>query len=460
MYVLCFDIGSGGLTAGCFDERLETVATHEIAWQFHRDAAGVVTLSAEEITGAIEQLVPMVARDVRLAGVSAGCFMHSHLVLSSCCAPLTPISTWMDVTGAQGMDSVKSVLADRLHRETGCRYHPMFPLFKLAANPPGQGNRVASPKAFLIQELTNIFADDVGTASASGLLDLHTGGWHTAILDLLKLVPSDLPVLANPDEVAGTVTDPASKRFSIPAGTPVVLGSGDGFLANIGSGCTSAERVSVTLGTSGVARQILPAPVVEERAGTFCYRASRNQFLFGCASSNGGNVLEWGGRLFGEMAESDESVPLFLPWLHGERSFEWNPNMTGSFHGLKGLHEAPAMSRAVAEGVLFNLAQYVERLTGLSGARQPEVVLSGNGFLAPQLSSILAGVINGNVLMPRDPGLAGLRGAAVTAWKALGHDATPRLEELLRQTKPVRPLKSSAMADRYARFKELRGRSG
>ena len=84
-----------------------------------------------------------------------------------------------------------------------------------------------------------------------------------------------------PIDVVGTVTDAGGERFGLTSGTTLVAGSGDGFLANAGSGCTTPNRMAVTLGTSGVARQMVPRPALNASAGTFCYRASLKRFPAG-----------------------------------------------------------------------------------------------------------------------------------------------------------------------------------
>src|SRR4030095_15454500 len=138
-------------------------------------------------------------------------------------------------------------------------------------------------------------------ASASGLLGVQSGRWDPELAQIAGIDLQDLPIVVNPEETAGQITEEGSSRFGVPAGTPLVSGSGDGFLANIGSGCTSSRRMAVTLGTSGVARQMLSHPSLNADAGTFCYRAREDAFLLGCASSNGGNVLDWARNTFGPM---------------------------------------------------------------------------------------------------------------------------------------------------------------
>jgi xylulokinase len=154
----------------------------------------------------------------------------------------------------------------------------------------------------------------------------------------------------------------------------------------------------------------------------------------------------------------DRDLPIFLPWMNGERSLEWDPTLRESWHGRKEEHTPAELCRAVAEGVLFNLAQYVEVVERESGVVAETIVLSGNGFREPQHASILASLLGRELLKPDDAGLATLRGAAVYAWRALGHDVVPALEREVLRAPRVNSMKDAALLDRFARFKELRGK--
>jgi len=358
----------------------------------------------------------------------------------------------MDDAPQDGIATIRGAVGPEFHRRTGCHYHPMFPVFKLASMKIANGSRIASPKTLLIEALCGNYVEDHGMASASGLLNIHTATWDHDLLRASTLSLSNLPQLIEPHAVVGRID----------SNTVVVNGSGDGFMANIGSGCESTNRMAVTLGTSAAVRQMVTEPSLNPEAGTFCYRATGgNAFLLGCASSNGGNALDWARREFGVANGSplaNRDIPIFLPWLHGERSLEWNPDLRPSWHGRKPEHLPEELFRSVLEGVVFNLAQYVEVIEKNSGIRANEIVLSGNGFLDPSVAPVLAALVSRETLQPESSGLGTLRGTAVCAWRAVGHDATPAVERLLQQAKRIVPVADDRLRDRYERFKELRGR--
>jgi gluconokinase len=288
------------------------------------------------------------------------------------------------------------------------------------------------------------------------LFNVHDCRWDKEILDLLELRADQFPQVASRNAVIGAVTQEAAARFGLPEGIPVVNGTGDGFAANIGSDCETPDRIAITLGTSGVVRQTLPTPALVPAAGTFCYLADESTYLLGCAGSNGGNVLDWGRRIFGLSVDPAAATdpPTFIPLLHGERSPEWNPDLTGSWHGLTSGHTAADLARSILEGVIFNLAYFVEIVQATSGRKASTLVLSGNGFLSPLAAPILAAVAGIPVLMPQEPGLITLRGTALCALRALSKTGPPL------RTLQISPLDDPKILLRYAEYRRFRGTLG
>jgi gluconokinase len=445
--VLCFDISSGGLSAARFNEHLESSAYDEVAWQMPRTAAG--------IKKAFRYLEHSLAGTTP-AAISISTFMHSFLVMNADADCNSRVYTWMDNASPDGMAAIHKAIGPEFHQRTGCHYHPMFPVFKLASDSLGNrgpSSRIVSPKTLVVELLTGQWVEDFGMAAASGLLNVHSANWDSDILRAAKLSPANLPDLMERD---GIVARTAS-------GSAVVNGSGDGFMANIGSGCESPDRIAITLGTSAAVRQMVQTPTLDPSAGTFCYRATSqdggNTFLLGCASNNGGNALDWARQEF-ESSPADfipnREIPVFLPWLNGERSLEWNSKLRPSWHGRRSDHTPAELQHSVREGVLFNLAQYVEVIERSSGVRASQFVLSGNGFLDPAFAPLLAALLSRDTLQPASSGLGTLRGAAVCAWRALGYDATPSIARLLNESAVIAPVRIPGLDERFAHFKQLR----
>jgi sugar (pentulose or hexulose) kinase len=124
--------------------------------------------------------------------------------------------------------------------------------------------------------------------------------------------------------------------------------------------------------------------------------------------------------------------------------------LAGSWHGVKARHTAADLSRSVLEGVIFNLAYFVEIVQNTSGQKASDIVLSGNGFRDPLAAPMLAAVLDAAVWMPSHAGLASLRGSGVCTLRAFGLPV-PEL-----QTTVVTPLEDPKIRERYRRYQSFR----
>src|SRR6185295_12368093 len=80
------------------------------------------------------------------------------------------------------------------------------------------------------------------------------------------------PRLASGPSPAPSTTGSASaQRSSAAEALPVVLGAGDGPLANLGVGAVRPGVAACSIGTSGALRLMVEKPVIDERGRVFCY---------------------------------------------------------------------------------------------------------------------------------------------------------------------------------------------
>lgn len=198
-----------------------------------------------------------------------------------------------------------------------------------------------------------------------------------------------------PSGETGTKNNPYWSRWPALRGARLFLGLGDGACANIGSKCSTACRIAVTVGTSAAARVCLPLPIMpfdlEERAnhalfvepGLFCYRIDRSHVLVGGALTDGGSVVEWASQLlnlptsstaFEECLKEVERLlnqdydytskqttpqqqnPLVVaPFLSGERSTGFRSGATMSILGLTQETTPAAFLKGCLEGVTLRI---------------------------------------------------------------------------------------------------------
>jgi gluconokinase len=272
--------------------------------------------------------------------------MHGLIGLDEQHRPLTPLITWADSRAADEAAQLRREGPARaLLERSGTPVHSMSPLTKLIwfrRNEPELFARVrrwVGLKDWVVLSLTGVLATELSSASGSGLLELTTGTWSAASLDLAGIDESRLPPVLATTAVLD-LADALAGRLGLPAGLPVVLGAGDGPLGNLGSGAIDPGVAGLSLGTSGAIRALAPRSHLDRAGGLFRYALTDQDWVVGGAISNGGSVLRWAGGVFGGDAaapgpddaavlRSAASIPagcdglVALPYLMAERAPLW-----------------------------------------------------------------------------------------------------------------------------------------
>jgi xylulokinase len=229
----------------------------------------------------------------------------------------------------------------------------------------------------------------------------------------------------------GEVTAQAAFETGLAAGTPVVIGGGDGSCAGVGAGVIEPGSAYCVIGTSAwiSVSTLKPAPDPLQRTMTFHhvhperYAPMGVQQLAGGARQWAWNVLAGDPSL--DLDAAAASVPpgagglLFLPYLMGERSPWWNPLARGAFVGLAMPHGKAEMARAVLEGVALGLRQILDALR----QQTPDISalrLIGGGGQSRLWQQILADSLNLPIHLLELKGEATSWGAAVAAGVGVG----------------------------------------
>ena len=137
------------------------------------------------------------------------------------------------------------------------------------------------------------FVSDHSIASATGLLALDTLDWDAEALELAGVRPDQLPRPVPTTTVLPRLPDATATDLGLPAGTPLVLGSSDGPLANLGVGAVHPGQAACSIGTSAALRVMVEKPAVDPAGGVFCYAFLPGRWVVGGALNNGGVVLGW-----------------------------------------------------------------------------------------------------------------------------------------------------------------------
>ena len=124
---------------------------------------------------------------------------------------------------------------------------------------------------------------------------LRTLGWDEEALALAGVRAEQLPALVPTTAQPGRLTASAAAELGLSRDTPVVIGAGDGPLANLGVGAVRPGVAACSIGTSGALRLVVDRPVVDRAGRLFCYALTPGRWVVGGAINNGGLVLQWAG---------------------------------------------------------------------------------------------------------------------------------------------------------------------
>ena len=341
MTALALDIGSSSVRAQRFDDAAQPL--DELRQEEYD------TNDPDEIAALVRAVLDGDDPD----GVS--CFGHSLVAVDGNGKPLTPLLGWRDTRSADAAEWLRRRLdADAVHARTGAFLHPSFWPAKLAWLAQTEPETFREAKRFVS------FSDyalgstrtSVSIASGTGLLDLTRNDWDEELLATLGLDAERLPTIG--DE-------------------PVWI---DAVCSNLGAGCTGRERAALMIGTSAAARILYETERPQPRPGLFMYRVDASRVLEGGALSDGGNLYAWLKKTLTDGGTAgDEHGLTFLPFLGGERSTGWDPDATGTIHGLTFGTTPADIRRAAREGVGFRVAAILDLLPEVE-----EVVATGGAL--------------------------------------------------------------------------------
>ncbi|MDQ1529925.1 MAG: xylulokinase [Microbacteriaceae bacterium] len=349
-----------------------------------------------------------------IEGVSFSGQMMGAVLLDSHGVPVRPAIIWADTRSVvQAQRLVDRFGMREAYGVTGHRFNATYSLSKLMwvrdTEPEafGRTRRMVLAKDYVVYRLTGVLATDPSDASSTNAFDQARGDWSDEILAAAEVPRGLLPDIVPSASVVGPVTPEAAAACGLRAGTPVVMGGGDGPMAALGSGIVDAASGAYAyLGSSSWVSLAAPQPLHDEQMRTMTFNhVVPGMFVPTATMQAGGASLQWvvevlepsGADRYEALldaaadAEASRDGLYFLPHLLGERSPYWNPRARAVFAGLARHHGREHLVRAVLEGVAFNLA------TGLiafaeNGAAAERIDAIGGAARSPLLMRLFADV--------------------------------------------------------------------
>lgn len=318
----------------------------------------------------------------------------------------TPVREWPD-TSAQDLSARERTDHEFtwwFYERTGCMVNAIYPAFKaMYLKEQGlslDGLTAMDQPSLNFARLTGEVATTPSLASGTGLLAADTLTWDADVRARLGLTELGLPELRESTATA-PLSPEAAVLLGLKAGIPVLMPGPDGGLSQVGDLATEPGDMTFSMGTSGALRVATRHPAFSPALSTWSYRSPLGA-LSGEATSGCGNCVDWAReRLFGLSTDYSEiepllsadrdDLPVFLPFLFGERSPGWQDQRRGGLVELQPHHGRADMYQAVLEGIVFSLYHCFKELTALNGMPR-RIILSGGVLSSPFWTQLTADV--------------------------------------------------------------------
>lgn len=303
------------------------------------------------------------------------------------------------------------------------------------------------------------------SVSAMGAFPLFNGqGWDDDMCASAGVDPSKMPRVVPGNQPVGKVGD-------------AVLGPGviDAFGEQMVAGADADGDVLVIFGATLITWAVTATWRDVPGLWTVPHTAP-GKILIGGPSNAGGLFLDWAlrladGRTGGAAAAKvhPDRVPVFLPYIRGERTPLNDPHRRGSIHDLDLTHGAAGLRRAAHEAGALVVRHHLElafppSATGLAVADTPprRIVATGGGTRSPAWMQALAdctGLPVDVVAVPEGGALGSAYLARVAAGLELDATGAARWACTSHRVEPD-PSWVDACSARYERFRELTGPVG
>ena len=275
--------------------------------------------------------------------------------------------------------------------------------------------------------------------------------------------PKLLPI-KKPGEVAGEVSEKASKVCSLKVGTKIVVGGADHVLSAYGAGLVNSGDCLVKLGGAGDILVVSDKFFLDSRLYLDAHPIPNKWLPNGCMATSG-SVLRWEQNLLGgaDLKTLDSEAKLSrpgslvaLPYFLGEKTPLHDPDLRGVIAGLHLGTTRGDIHRSLLEAIAYGFKHHFE-IFGQSGIEINSPKVTNGGSKSKLWREILSDVLNQNLTsIINHPGAS--FGAAVMAGLGIGLITNWRyVEGFLEQGEMIEPNIDNVQLylDRYQQYRSL-----
>ncbi|GAB4457416.1 MAG: xylulokinase [Anaerolineae bacterium] len=411
-FVLAHDLGTTGNKASLYDREGALVGSALATYSTEYAHTGWAEQNPDDWWEAVCLATRKLLHETGVAAGDIACITFSGQMMGCVpldrdARPLRKAIIWADQRSVEQERWLGArVPPEEVYRITGHRLSASYSLCKMLWLRDHQPDlfkaayKFVHAKDSIVARLTGAFVTDPSDGSSMNLYDLERGVWSERIIEAAQIDPAQLPDLRLSIDVVGEVRAGVADEVGIAAGTPVVIGGGDGACAAVGAGVIEEGSAYNYIGSSSWIALSTHRPIYDPNFKTFTFgHVVPGMFMPTGTMQAAGASYQWardqlcpleaqaaaslGVSSYEVMnLEAAQSPPganglLFLPYLMGERSPRWNPRARGGFIGLTIRHTRADMIRAVLEGVTMNLRVILDAFRAQGAAIQAMRLIGG-----------------------------------------------------------------------------------
>ena len=372
------------------------------------------------------------------------------------------VLSWRDRGGEEELKELRETFATEEFVTEISMVHPSLTSYPIPrihylqkrTEPDHIPQSICQPKECICRYLTGRNISD--QYSWRGLANQQTGMYSQKFLDYLEISDKVLPSLKSPFEPAGRLLEETAKECGLKTGIPVYTGCNDFYASLLGMGIVKPGDCFDVTGTSEHMGMI-----TEELAKDGLVIAS--PYLNGCVAygvtASSGGSLDFGLRELDlanvsyEKYRSKKKLPIFLPYVNGERAPIYDSEARGVFFGIESDTTREDMAYAVMEGVAFSTWHIMEKLPE-ENIRQ--IICAGGATRNKELLQLKADLFGIPFVRAKEEDTSGY-GACMIG--AVGEKWYPDIETAVRNMcsydPAVMPQENRKLQDRFKLYKNI-----
>jgi len=480
-HILVIDQGTTSTRAIVFDERAQLRASAQMEFPQIYPHPGWIEHDPEDLwnttLSTAREAMAKVGGPQTIAGIGIANQRETTIIWDRKSGkPIYNAIVWQDRrTADRCAELARSGHAALVRERAGLVLDPYFSATKIAwilDNVPGARERAARGElafgtvdTFLLWRLTGgaVHATDATNASRTSLLDIHTGKWDEALIELFDAPPSMLPEVR---DTAGPFGKTLAEHLG--AALPVYAMAGDQQSALVGQVCLSPGMAKATYGTGGFILLNTGATPIRSQHGLLttiayqwddvrCYALEGSIFSAGATVQwlrDGLGIIATAAEAGALAADSDPEQDVYLvPAFAGLGAPHWRADARCSVMGLTRGATRKELARAALESVGFQTDDLLAAMTEdfeASGATGAESVVRVDGGMVASdwTMQFLADIVGAPVDRPKYKETTALGAAFLAGWRAGHYPAPNEFAAYWRLDRRFAPTMSSEVRER------------